>query len=79
MARQAAVSKSFDEVKSQLVARVGREKRTKEFDEPDRAAESDEGHAATPCVAFVFAGLRLRALHHCLIGARPPPGPGDPA
>jgi peptidyl-prolyl cis-trans isomerase C len=32
MARQAALSKSFDEVKSQLVARVGREKRTKEFD-----------------------------------------------
>lgn len=33
MARQAAVSKSFEEVKSQLVARVSREKRTKDFDE----------------------------------------------
>jgi peptidyl-prolyl cis-trans isomerase C len=33
MARQVALSRSFDEVKPQLVARVGREKRTKDFDE----------------------------------------------
>lgn len=43
MARQAAVSKPFEEVKSQLVARVSREKRTKDFDEHIKALREKAG------------------------------------
>ena len=32
-ARQAPINRPFDEVKAQLAARIGREARTKEFDE----------------------------------------------
>jgi peptidyl-prolyl cis-trans isomerase C len=81
VARQAPLNRGFDEVKDQLVARVGREKRNKEFDEyvkDLRSKASIQVHDAELEKIAVAAGPSLdaaRALQAAQAAPAAPPAP----